>query len=191
MARPRDAAIDRAIITACLELLDEVGRAGLSRDQIARRAGVSLPAVNRRFADVDAILLEVVRTPIYVDSELPTTEDLRRYLTSVLNRAVDTLDRVPIRRPTAEILAAAAGSQQIATAFATTLAQAQAETVRRIEVARDRGELRPDTDAQVLLDLLNGALYYRLLWRGEKLNRSDVVVLVASVLRAATTEGPS
>jgi AcrR family transcriptional regulator len=190
LARPRDAGIDRAIIAACLELLDEVGRAGLSRDQIARRAGVSLPAVNRRFASVDDILLEVVSTPIYVQKELPETEDLRSYLTSVLNRAVDTLDRVPIRRPTAEILAAAAGSDQIANVFAATLAQVQAETVRRIDVAREAGELRPDSDAQLLLDLLNGALYYRLLWRGEKMNRSDVVLLVDSVLRAAAAKGP-
>jgi AcrR family transcriptional regulator len=189
LARPRDTTIDRAIIAACLELLDDVGRAGLSRDQIARRAGVSLPAVNRRFASVDDILLKVVSTPIYVQNELPETEDLRSYLMSMLNRAVDTLNQVPIRRPTAEILAAAAGSDQIANVFAATLAQVQAETVRRIDAARDRGELRPDADAQLLLDLLNGAMYYRLLWRGEKMNRSDVVHLVDSVLRTAAAEG--
>ena len=132
----------------------------------------------------------MVSSPIYVQNELPETKDLRSYLTSILDRAVDTLDRVPIRRPTAEILAAAAGSRQIADVFAATLAQVQAETVRRIELARAAGELRPDADAQLLLDLLNGALYYRLLWRGEKMNRSDVVQLVDSVLRGVAAEEP-
>lgn len=186
MARPRDAAIDRAVIDACLELLEEVGRSRLSRDQIARRAGVSLPAVNRRFADVDAILQAVVSTPVYVETPLAPTEDLRSYLVTVLSRAVDTFARVPIRRPTAEILAAAAGNEEIAASLIASLEQVQAETVRRIEEARDQGQLRPDTHAQLLSDLMNGALYYRLLWRGEKMTRADVEPLVDHLLRAAS-----
>ena len=39
MARPRDPGIDRRLVAACVELLDERGRAGLSRAQIAERAG--------------------------------------------------------------------------------------------------------------------------------------------------------
>jgi len=62
VARPRDRSIDRAVIDACVELLEEVGRHRLSREQIARRAGVSLPAVNRRFDSVDDILLAVAGT---------------------------------------------------------------------------------------------------------------------------------
>ena len=186
MARPRDESIDRAIIEATLALLEEVGRHRLSRGQIARRAGVSLPAVNRRFSSVDAIMTALVSTPIYADRPVPAGGGLRDHLVALLNRAVDTLDSVPVRRPTAEILAAAAGDAGIAVAFAASLEAVQAETLREIEAARDRGELRPDTEARLLLDLLNGALYYRLLWRGERLTRADVGPLVDSVLRSAS-----
>jgi AcrR family transcriptional regulator len=188
VARPRDSAIDRAIIVAALELLEEVGRQRLSRDQIARRAGVSLPAVNRRFGSVDEIMAAIVRTPLYVETPLPETEDLRAHLVAVLGRAVDTFARVPIRRPTAEILAAAAGDPQIAAAFAASLQSVQAGTIERIEQARDRGELRPDTDPQLFLDLLNGALYYRLLWRGQTMTRDEVLPLVDLLLRAVSTD---
>lgn len=185
MARPRDSAIDRAIINAFLELLQEVGRHRLSREQVARRAGVSLPAVNRRFDSVDAIMAAVVRTPIHLEPPLPPTEDLRSYLLALLNRAVHTAARVPLRRPTAEILAAVAGDGQIAAAFTATLTAAQAETVDRVTQARERGELRLDTDPWRFLDLLNGALYYRMLWRGETLTEADVAPLVDQVLRSA------
>jgi AcrR family transcriptional regulator len=185
MARPRDTGIDRAIILACLELLEEVGRSRLSRDQIARRAGVSLPAVNRRFPDVDAFMAAVVSTPVYAEVPLPPVEDLRSYLVGVLTRSVDTFAQVPIRRPTAEILAAAAGNADIAQALLASLQQVQAETLRRIDRARELGQLRADTDAQLLFDLMNGALYYRLLWRGETMTRDDVGPLVDHLLRAA------
>lgn len=191
MARPRNSAIDRAIIGACLELLEEVGRARLSRDQIARRAGVSLPAVNRRYADVDAIMVAVVSTPVYLETAPPPTDDLRSYLTGVLTRSVDTFARVAIRRPTAEILAAAAGNVEIAAALVASLEQVQTETIRRIELARELGELRTDADAQLLVDLMNGALYYRLLWRGVAMTRSDVAPLVDHLLRAVSAAGSS
>jgi AcrR family transcriptional regulator len=186
MARPRDLAIDRAIIVATLELLDEMGRERLSRDQIARRAGVSLPAVNRRFASVNEIMLTIVRTPLYARPPVSPDGDLRSHLVGLLERAVATFDQEPIRRPTAEILAAAAGDHDIATAFREALESVQAETVRRIEEARDRGELRADTDARRLLDLMNGALYYRLLWRGEAMTEGDVAPLVDELLRAVS-----
>ena len=188
MARPRDSGIDRAVIQACLELLEEVGRERLSRDQIARRAGVSLPAVNRRYASVDDIMVAVVSTPIYLEGPLAPTPDLRSHLVAVLSRAVDTFAQVPIRRPTAEILAAAAGDHRISAAFLATMQAVQDETIRRIERARAAGRLRADTDARLLLDQLQGALYYRLLWRGERMSRSEVKPLVDSVLRGAAPD---
>ena len=45
-----------------------------------------------------------------------------------------------------------------------------------------RGGLKADCDADLLLDLLDGALYYRLLWRGERLTRAGVEPLVDTVL---------
>jgi hypothetical protein len=41
-----------------------------------------------------------------------------------------------------------------------------------------------------LLDLLDGALYYRLLWRGERLARAEVEPLVDTVLAGFLPERP-
>jgi AcrR family transcriptional regulator len=178
--RPRDPAIDRAVIDACVELLEEVGRHRLSRDQIARRAGVSLPAVNRRFADVDAILEAIAATPMH--PPLPAGDSLRDYLVARLTRAARTLAAAPLRRSAAELVAAAAGNARIDAAFAGSLAELREPVLRLVADGVERGELRPDCDGHLLLDLLDGALYYRLLWRGERLGEAEVEPLVDGVL---------
>ena len=112
----------------------------------------------------------------------PQKPYLREHLVARMTRAVATLERMSIRRSAAEIVAAAAGSASIDAAFARSLASVRAPSLRVIEREAERGGLRPDCDAELLLDLLDGALYYRLLWRGERLTRAEVEPLVDTVL---------
>jgi AcrR family transcriptional regulator len=192
MPRPRDASIDRRIIDACVELLEEVGRPSLSRERIARRAGVSLPAVNRRYADVDEILLDLMRTPAHTEPP-QGVDSLRSHLVAVLRRGAAYLAAQPARRASAEILAAAAGSEVLRETFEGTVAQVREEGHRWVEHARAAGHVRADADADLLLDLVSGALYYRLLWRGELLADEEVEPLVDTILagfRPAGTGGP-
>lgn len=192
MARPRDPSIDQAVIEACVELLDEVGRHRLSRDQIARRAGVSLPAVIRRFGSVDDILVAVASTPMRRPDTLAGADSLRSFLVLSLRRTARTMATMPIRRPAAEMLAAAAGDERIGKAANTSLGDIRAEGLRWVEWARDRGQVAPEVDGELLLDLVNGAAYYRLLWRGEVLSQDEVEPLVDLILVGARAPaGPS
>jgi len=190
MARPRDNAIDRAIVDACVELLGEVGRHRLSREQIARRAGVSLPAVNRRFDSVDDILLAVASTPTHEPSALEGVDSLRSFMVASLTRTARAFAASPIRRPASELLAAAAGDERIEQALQSTLAELRTVGLAWIERAREHGEIDPDIDAETLLDLIAAAPYYRLLWRGETLVEDEVQPLVDLILGgAARTPG--
>lgn len=190
MARPRDPRIDRLVVDACVELLDERGRAGLSRAQVAERAGVSLPAVNRRFADVDEILVQVARTP----GRPPDREEragpaapqtLRDHLVTGLTSIARGFDGGGVRRAAAELLAAAAGNPDIDQAFRATLADLRAEGLAWVERAKEAGEIDEDTDAELLLDLVTGSAYYRLLWRGQAISEDEVAGVVDLVLRGA------
>lgn len=190
MARPRDRSIDRAVVDACVELLDEVGRHRLSREQIARRAGVSLPAVTRRFESVDDVLLAVASTPPHEPQTLPGVDSLRSFLVSSLTRMARTFATTPIRRPASELLAAAAGDERIEKALETTLADLRAEGLGWVEWARRRGEIAPEVDGEMLLDLVNGAAYYRLLWRGKAITEDEVEPLVDLLLAGAAHPRP-
>lgn len=185
MPRPRDRSIDRAVVDACVKLLEEVGRHRLSREQIARRAGVSLPAVNRRFESVDDILLAVASTPIHEPHALAGAHSLRSFLTISLTRTARTFARAPFRRSASELLAAAAGDERIAKTLETTLADLRTEGLGWVEWARERGEVNPEVDGETLLDLASGAVYYRLLWRGEAISEDEVESLVDLILTGA------
>ncbi len=188
MPRPRDTSIDRKVVDACVELLEEIGRPALSREKIARRAGVSLPAVTRRFADVDEILLALMRTPAHATAP-EGVDSLRSYLIAALSRGAAYLAAQPARRASAEILAAAAGSEVLREAFEDTVRAIRLEGLRWVEHAREAGEIRADADADTLLDLVNGALYYRLLWRGELLGEAEVEPLVDTILDGVRPAG--
>ncbi|MDO9378456.1 MAG: TetR/AcrR family transcriptional regulator C-terminal ligand-binding domain-containing protein [Nocardioidaceae bacterium] len=188
MARPRDPSIDVRVIESCVELLDEVGRAGLTRARIAERAGVSLPAVNRRFAGVDEIVLAISRTPPRPAPGAPSLDDatsLRDFLTRSLVRTALSFAAGPVRRPAAELLAVAAGDELVDDAFQETLDRVREVGRGWVEHARAAGEVRLDVDAEALLDAAAGAAYYRLLWRGEALDTDDAARLVDLLLLGA------
>lgn len=185
MGRPRDRSIDRAVVLACVELLDEFGRHRLSREQIARRAGVSLPAVNRRFASVDDILVAVASTPPHERPELTDADSLRSFLVLSLTRTARTFAAGHVRRAASELLAAAAGNERVAAAFQSTLAGLREEGLAWVEHARARGEIADGVSGDSLLDLVSGAAYYRLLWRGEAIPEAEVEPLVDLILAGA------
>lgn len=185
MARPRDPAIDRAVVDACVVLLGEVGRARLTRAGIARRAGVSLPAVTRRYASVEDVLVAVASSPPRAPGEVPGLTSLRDFLLAWLTRTAHEFGAGTIRRPAAELLAATAGDAAVQEAFQSTVARVRGEGLGWVEHARRQGTVRDDVDGELLLDLVSGAAYYRLLWRGEALTEADVAPLVDLVLRGA------
>jgi len=185
VGRPRDRSIDRAVIDACVELLEEVGQHRLTRERIARRAGVSLPAVTRRFDSVDDILLAVASTPMHQPATLPVAVSLRSFLVNSLLRTARTFAQRPIRRSASELLAAAARDERIDKALQATLGDLRAEGLAWVEHARQRGELGADVDGEVLLDLVAAAAYYRLLWRGQAITEIEVEPLVDLVLAGA------
>lgn len=83
--RPRDPAIDAAVLATTRQLLEEVGFAGITVQQVARRAGVHPPAVYRRWPNKialieDAAFSEIVEVPVTPTGHLRA--DLLRFLRS-------------------------------------------------------------------------------------------------------------
>jgi AcrR family transcriptional regulator len=64
--RPLDPNVDQAIAAATLELLSELGFAGMTIEAVAAAAGVGKPAIYRRHADKPALVAAVIA------AQLPT-----------------------------------------------------------------------------------------------------------------------
>ena len=139
--RPRRADADEAILAATLELLSEVGVAGLSMDLLARRAGVGKATIYRRWDSKEALILDTLRmmsTPIPVPDEGSVREDLFVYMDAVIEhfapgRGSDTLPH---------LIEASCYDEQLRASLDDYLRDRQSTTRLILRRGIERGELR-------------------------------------------------
>jgi AcrR family transcriptional regulator len=184
--RPRDPAVDGAIRRATLELAEELGPRGVSIDGIAARSGVAKQTIYRRYQNKGELLLAALgdRVPT------PDTGTLRDDLVAVVVAAMAAqygLNGVLRRALVGEALQ----TEPLAGTLREQLLRPwRAAVLAALARARERGEIAVapvtvgDTcavgplrspvgdalarDDEVLVDLLLGPLWYRLLFgRGD------------------------
>ena len=180
--RPRRADADGAIITATLELLREVGVAGLSMDVLAQRAGVGKATIYRRWDSKEAVILHALRmtdTPLPVPDEGDLRSDLERYLASVIahyhpGRGSDILPH---------LIEASCYDEALRASLDEHNRRRQATVRALLDRGIGRGELPADTDVDLLVDVLIGPFLYRRLITGAPLDADFIRRLVAFALR--------
>lgn len=180
--RPRSEKTRLAILEAAADLLEEGGLAATTMESIAARAGVSKVTIykwwpSRGSVAIDAFFLRYRQTMVFPDTG-DVAEDLMSQML-VLIRA--------FRGRPGEIMAELIGQAQTDPALAETLRTGWLQPRREISgsvIQRgiDRGQLRSDTDIPLLLDLLYGPIYYRLVVRHAPLNDSFARELVTATL---------
>jgi AcrR family transcriptional regulator len=163
LPRPRGADATASILSAALELGEEVGFDALTIEGIADRTGVAKTTIYRRWANVwalvmDAFLNEVTRTaPI---REKATARDSFAASMKLLARAYRGRQG-KIMQP---LLGRAQVDERLREAVKTRWVEPRRQIAREI-VRRGiaNGELRPGLDPDVVLDALYGSIYHRLL----------------------------
>jgi AcrR family transcriptional regulator len=166
--RPRDPAADRAILRAALELLVERGVDQTSIEQIAKRAGVTKVTVYRRWRTKDEILAQAVES---AREDLPNVaadaapgERLTDTIEHLLPRWGQALADPRHRALTARLLAAGPDHPALFRAYRDHHVQPRRERARAIMArAQLDGQLDADADLDVLIDMMEGAVLYRLL----------------------------
>ena len=165
--RPRSSAADAAIVRATLELLVEEGFRALSVEQVARRAGVGKATIYRRHRDKHELVAAAVRH-LHADLRVPEdTGSLRGDFAAVAAQAVTAGGRTDALTFMPRMLAEASGEPELHAIFTECLVEPRRRVLAEVlERARGRGELRPDVDTEVAIDLLAGPMIYRLLIGG-------------------------
>jgi len=180
--RPRDPRIDDQVLDAVVDALREEGWAGLSVEGVARRAGVSRPAIYRRWRSLGHLTVDAVARRLIPDP-IADTGDLRADLVAGLGEIVETLADPPFREAVRGVLSGFAADPDLrARWFEAVLLPRRASTARAIRAAVDRGELRGDLDVEHVLDALAGPLYYRGLFAHAPLDRAFVERTIDGVL---------
>src|SRR5260370_24574765 len=82
--RPRDPAVDEAILAAAIDLLAEAGYARLTMDQVAARARVGKASVYLRWPNKVALVAEAIQHRSGVVPDVPDTGSLREDMLAFL-----------------------------------------------------------------------------------------------------------
>lgn len=158
--RPRDETYDAAILDATLDLVADVGFAGLTIDAVAARAKVGKAAIYRRWASKEALLLEAWASCAAPMPE-PDTGSLRGDLDEMFNGVNHGRPDEVMRRLFPQMIAAAKVNPEVGEAYRA-FVEHRREPLQRILVrASARGELPAALDRALLHDLLVAPLVYR------------------------------
>lgn len=180
--RPRDPAIDDAILTATIEILSEDGYRHLSTTEVARRAGVHKPAVYRRWPTKLELALAAVRrlAPPLTD---PDTGDVRADLVDLLLQAAQAKSNRPSIDLSARLRSDFTTEPELAEAVRQTVINPRRATTRAvIERGQRAGQLRRSVSPDVAIDLLFGSIHSRSFRVGTPLTRAEAKKLVDTLL---------
>jgi len=170
---PRGAAtfnadVTAAIIEAALSDLAEKGLAGMSMDGVARRAGVGKSAIYRRWSSKEQMTAAILREVSFAPHpDLPDTGSLRGDLHEVLQDFLTWLTADPrVGQIFLAMLAEGRRDKKLATILATEIDQPRRARVDQVfDHAVDRGEVAPDYDRELAMDILGGTVFWRQLGR--------------------------
>ena len=153
----------RAILQATREELEEVGYRAMTIEGIAARAGVGKKTIYRWWPSKAAVALEALTTFSQRHAPFPDTGSLDEDLLTYFKQAFPDL-----QGKAGTVLSGLAAEAQLDPAFAHDFQQSfivpmKAGLVGLLRRGLQRGELAPDTNLEVLADLIYGAKWYRFL----------------------------
>jgi AcrR family transcriptional regulator len=160
-ARPRTAAIE-----ATLDLIAEHGIAGLTTDAVAQRAGISKATMYRRWRSKQELIVDAVAA-LVSDIAVPDTGSTRSDLRALMGGAVAVYAGSREAAVMPSLLDAMSRDDALAAAVRDTFLAGRRAALRAVlQRGVDRGDLQPDLDFELALDVLGGPLFYRLLVTG-------------------------
>ncbi|WP_331766185.1 TetR/AcrR family transcriptional regulator [Embleya sp. NBC_00896] len=174
------------IFDATLDLLADNGYEGLTIEGVAERSGVNKTTIYRWWPSKGALLGAALTGARRLDFALPDTGSLQGDLEALLAGML-TLLTTP---PTADIATAALGAVTHSPELADHARDFFADRLAREQPVFDRavarGELAPDADPMLLVDLLAGAAWFRIVFRQLPVEEDFVARTVNVVLNGAS-----
>ncbi|MET9859924.1 TetR/AcrR family transcriptional regulator [Streptomyces smyrnaeus] len=178
----------KAILRASMELVGEVGYPKLTIEAIAARAGVGKQTIYRWWPSKAAVLLdaftEVVHDEDY-SSGLPDTGDIEADLKYVLRATADEFSDASFEAPYRALAVAAAADPELADQFVSRLREPGVRVyVERLRAGQEAGQIDPDLDLDLAVELLLGPFQQRWLNRTGPLTHEFTDGLVELAMRA-------
>lgn len=160
----RNPATSQAIIAAAAGLLQEKGYARFTIEEVARRSGASKSTIYRWWSSKMLLLLDIYGADVEKLIVIPECGDVEREIVHLV-RAIwklwrETPSGQAYRSMIAEAQADPAAIEQFRSRF---LPERRRLLLQTLQHAAARGELRPGVELEIVVDLVFGFCWYRLL----------------------------
>ena len=188
--RPRDPAIDDAILRSALSVLTAEGYQAMTIEGVAAEAGVGRPTVYRRFASkADLVSAALARVSAGEDPDLPSSS--RPALLALMRITARSLATTEAMVLVGSLLAEAGRDPSLVVACRERVFGPRIAQVRRLlSKGIAAGELVSGADDEATVDLLFGALLARSML-GEPLDEAWLERVVATAMAGIAAEARS
>lgn len=181
--RPRSAAAREAILTAAAKLIAESGMGAVTMEAVAHLAKVGKPTIYRSWPNREALVMAAMMGAAAPKTSVRETASALDDLARQIRNVVDAFAS-PRGRNAALIVASADPDSEISKAFRNQVMLASREEGRAILLrAIIEGTVREDVNVDVVLDMVYGAIFYRLLIGHAPLGEAFVNQLIGEALR--------
>jgi AcrR family transcriptional regulator len=156
-------AVTASITEAVLDEMADLGYARLSMEAVAKRAGVGKSALYRRWASKQQMALAVLAEFSVDQAPAPDTGSLRGDLRESLDAVARWLSHPRFSRILPDLVAEMARNPELSNLVESMIGRPRRDRGTVIlQRAMRRGELAPDTDLDIALDLIGAPVYWRL-----------------------------
>jgi AcrR family transcriptional regulator len=185
LGRPRNERIDQAVLAATIELLDSVGYSGITIETVAEKAGTSRPSIYRRWPSLQYLIMDTLAVTLGTEPT-PDTGCTHCDLIIGIGTLTEAFTTTNLGRVLASLVADLRNDPQLSESFLERLFRPRRETsAEAIRRGIARGDIRPDVDIELLLDMIAATTYYRALFRHlpitEELAENAVLVVLGGV----------
>lgn len=182
LGRPRSEEATEAIREAALDILLRDGYRAVTIEGVAAEAGVGKQTIYRRWSGKAELVLDTVAAQAEVDVPVPDTGALESDLEAFLQATFEEA-RTKYARALRGLAAEALLDPEFASLYwETFVKKRRGSFAELVERGQERGELREDADLTLIMDMIYGTLFYRLMNRHAPLDDDLAATLADQVV---------
>ena len=187
---PRKTRVRTGVLGAAGDILRRDGYAGLTMERVAMESGVAKTTLYRSWPTKAALCMDLYLDVAGRELRDPDTGDVGRDL-KVIAETVMNLQKRTVAGPAfIGLIAEAQLSPETRSAFLAEFAERRRELTRAVlGRAIARGELRADTDIDLVIDVIGGATTFRLLQGHAPLSKKFTDAVVELLLSGCQVKG--
>src|ERR1700733_4070165 len=155
--RPRNPALDRAILSAAARQLGELGYARMSLESVAAAAATTVPSLRRRYRNKAELVAAVIGS-LRVEDPPPSAPSPRAHALAILENFHRNLRAIPALAILGSLLAEEERHPELLRLFKTRLVEPRRALLRQALAA---GDLPGSADLDALTSMLIGSFYGR------------------------------